>query len=65
MTGSSADDCFCRTRWGVASMPWAALSALIRSASSEMLGPSSLPVSWAVPESPALSWSRKAVSSDR
>ena len=60
VTGSSAEDCFCRTRCGVASMLCAALSALIRSASSETLGPASLPGSWAVPESPALSWSRKA-----
>ena len=38
VTGSSAVDCFCRTRWGAASMLWAALSALIFSASSETLG---------------------------
>ena len=37
--GSSAEDCFCRTRCGVASMVLAALSALIFSASSETLGP--------------------------
>ena len=30
VTGSSAEDCFCRTRCGVASMLCAALSALIR-----------------------------------
>ena len=42
VTGSSAVDCFCRTRCGVASMLFAALSALIFSASSETLGPSSL-----------------------
>ena len=41
VTGSSAVDCFCRTRCGVASMVFAALSALIFSASSEALGPSS------------------------
>ena len=38
VTGSSAEDCFCRARCGVASMLWAAFSALIRSASSETLG---------------------------
>ena len=59
VTGSSAEDCFCRTRCGVASMLCAALSALIFSASSETLGRGSLPGSGVVPESPALSWSRK------
>ena len=43
VTGSSAEDCFCRTRCGVASMLCAALSALIFSASSETLGPASSP----------------------
>ena len=42
VTGSSAVECFCRMRCGVASMVWAALSTLIISASSEVLGPSSL-----------------------
>jgi len=42
VTGSSADECFCRTRCGVASMLFAALSVFIFSASSETLGPSSL-----------------------
>jgi hypothetical protein len=52
VTGSSAEECFCRARCGVASMLWAALSALILLASSETLGPSSLSGWWAVLESP-------------
>jgi len=38
VTGSSADECFCLTRCGVASMVFAALSVLILSARSETLG---------------------------
>jgi hypothetical protein len=45
-------------------MVFAALSALIFSASSETLGPRSLPDAWAGPESPALSRSRKLISSE-
>ena len=65
VTGSSAVECFCLTRCGVASMLFDALRALIFSATSETLGPSSLSGSRAAPERPALSWSRQPVSSDR
>jgi len=63
--GSSAEECLLRSRWGVASIVWAALIALIRSLNSDTLGPSSFPGSWAVPERPALRWSRRLVSSAR
>jgi len=65
VTGSSAEECFCRARCGVASMLWAALSALILSARSETLGPVSSSCIWAGAERPAFSWSRKLVNSDR
>ncbi len=56
MMGSSADNCLCRSRWGVASIVWPALIAEICSDSSETLGPSCFPGSWDAPERPALSW---------
>ncbi len=57
VTGSSAVECFWWARCGVASMLWADLSVLIFPARSETLGPSSLPDSWALADSPALNWS--------
>ncbi len=64
VTGSSADARRFPVRCGAASMVCAALSVLIRSASSGTVG-ASPPCSGAAPERPILSWSRKAVNSDR
>jgi len=65
VTGSSADARRVPVRCGAASMVFAAFSALICPASSATLGPGSAPSSGALPERPALSWSRRAVRPDR
>ena len=41
VTGAVAEDCFCRTRCGIVSMLFADFSALILSARSDAVGPSS------------------------
>ena len=63
--GSSADAARRAMRWGVLSTLFVAFSALIRSASSETLGPSRPPFSRPALDSPALSRSRRPVNSDR
>lgn len=65
VTGSSAEECFCRTRCGVASTLFAAFRALIRSASSNAPVPSPSSEPCPVADSFALSWSRNPVKSDR
>ena len=65
MIGSSADAACRGTRWGVISTLVVAFNVLIRSASSDTLGPSRPPFSLPLLDSPALSRSRRPVNSEQ